>query len=152
MEENDNLKEKPESGEQKDIELSPKIEEYHKRLSKEPNSLVFLPLAEEYRRIGMTEEAAFYLEEGLKKNPAYTAAKTTLARCYFDLKDLIKAKDLIAEVLRETPDNCVAMKLKGQILLREGKFEEARIQLLEVLKYRPNDQEVQQFLDQIKSL
>jgi len=151
MEEN-NLNEKPESGETKDIELPPKIEDYHKKLGKDPNSLIFLPLAEEYRKIGMIEEAIFYLEEGLKKNPSYTLAKTTLARSYFDAKDILKAKDLATDVLRETPDNVTAMKLKGQILLREGKFDEARIQLQEVMKYRPNDQEVLQFLEQIKTL
>lgn len=150
--ENDNQNEKPESGEKKDIELSPKIEEYHKKLGKDANSLIFLPLAEEYRKIGMIEEAIFYLAEGLKKNPSYTLAKTTLARCYFDAKDILKAKDLVTDVLRETPDNAIAMKLKGQIMLREGKFDEARIQLQEVLKFRPNDQEVLQFLEQIKSL
>jgi predicted Zn-dependent protease len=151
MEEN-KPNEKPEFGEKKDIELSSKIEDFHKKLSKDPDSLIFLPLAEEYRKIGMLEEAIFYLVEGLKKNPSYTLAKTTLARCYFDAKDILKAKDLVADVLRETPDNAIAMKLKGQILLREGKFDEARIQLQEVLKFRPNDQEVLQFLEQIKSL
>lgn len=151
MEEN-KPNEKPESGEKKDIELSPKIEEYHKKLGKDPNSLIFLPLAEEYRKIGMIEEAIFYLEEGLKKNPSYTLAKTTLARCYFDAKNILKAKDLVTDVLREIPDNAIAMKLKGLILLREGKFDEARIQLQEVLKFRPNDQEVLQFLEQIKAL
>jgi predicted Zn-dependent protease len=152
MMENDNQNEKPESGEKKDIELSPKIEDFHKKLSKDPNSLIFLPLAEEYRKIGMIEEAIFYLEEGLKKNPGYTLAKTTLARCYFDAKNILKAKDLVTDVLQETPDNAIAMKVKGQILLREGKFDEARIQLQEVLKYRPNDQEILQLLEQIKSL
>jgi tetratricopeptide (TPR) repeat protein len=150
--EKNNLDEKPESGEKKDIELSPKIEDFHKKLSKDPNSLIFLPLAEEYRKIGMMEEAIFYLEEGLKKNPSYTLAKTTLARCYFDAKNILKAKDLVTDVLREIPDNAIAMKLKGLILLREGKFDEARIQLQEVLKFRPNDQEVLQFLEQIKAL
>jgi predicted Zn-dependent protease len=150
--EKNNLNEKPESGETKDIELPPKIEDYQKKLGKDPNSLIFLPLAEEYRKIGMIEEAIFYLEEGLKKNPSYTLAKTTLARCYFDVKKIIEAKDLATDVLRETPDNVIAMKLKGQILLREGKFDEARIQLQEALKYRPNDQEVLQFLEQIKTL
>ena len=84
--EDNNLNEKPESGEKKDIELSPKIEDYHKKLSKDPDSLIFLPLAEEYRKIGMIEEAIFYLEEGLKKNPGYTLAKTTLARVLFRRK------------------------------------------------------------------
>lgn len=151
MEENDNLKPQSEVEEKKDIELSPKIEEYQNKLLKDPNSLIFLPLAEEYRRIGMVEEAIFYIQEGLKKNPTYTAAKTTLARCYFDAKDIMKAKELVENVLRETPDNVVALKLKGQILLREGQFQEAKNLLQNILKFRQNDQEILQLLAQIDS-
>jgi predicted Zn-dependent protease len=152
MDENEKLKPQPEGGEQKDIELSPKIEEYQNKLLKDPNSLIFLPLAEEYKKAGMIEEAIFYLQEGLKKNPTYTAAKTTLARCFFEAKDIMKAKELLDEVLKETSDNVVALKLHGQILLREGRFNDAKAILQEVLKFRPNDQEILQILDQIKTL
>lgn len=152
MEENENLKEQPVESEQADIELSPKIEEYQQKLVKDPDSLIFLPLAEEYRKAGMVEEAIFYLQEGLKKNPTYTAAKTTLARCFFEAKDLVKAKELLGEVLKETPDNVVALKVHGQILLREGRFSEANSVLQEILKFRPNDQEVLQLIEQIKTV
>ena len=37
--------------------------------AKEPGSKVFIPLAEEYGKAGMWEEAVAVLEDGLKINP-----------------------------------------------------------------------------------
>ena len=42
--------------------------------AKEPGSKVFIPLAEEYGKAGMWEEAAAVLEDGLKTYPGFIAA------------------------------------------------------------------------------
>ncbi len=132
------------------FEISPKIEQLQEKLNKNPNSTLFLPLAEEYRKSGMIDEAIFYLEKGLKNNPNYALAKISLGRCYLESKEVMKAKALAEEVLAETPNNVMAQKLQGLIYLREGKFRKAQEALQKVVAFRPNDPEVTEALEQLK--
>ena len=46
-----------------------RIEELEKRLAADPNSRMFVQLAEEYRKAGMLEQAIDCCEKGLKKHP-----------------------------------------------------------------------------------
>lgn len=109
-----------------DFNLSPEVERLQNQLDKDPNSKVFLPLAEEYRRSKMPEEAIFILEEGIKRNPSYTAAKIALARSYMEINEVMKAKKVIDEILAKMPHNPLALKLHGDISFREGDFAEAK--------------------------
>lgn len=133
-----------------EFDLSPEVERLQKQLDKDPNSKVFLPLAEEYRRSKMPEEAIFILEEGIKKNPAYTAAKIALARAYLEINELMKAKQVIDEILIKMPHNPLALKLHGDICFREGDFLEARKAYEQVKKLNPMDTEVDSKLSELQ--
>lgn len=99
------------------------------RWDSDKTSRVFVQLAEEYRRVGRTEEALAILAEGLTSNPNYLAAKVVQGRCHLDLG---RAKDAIRElegVIARDPTQMVAYKLLVEAHLVEGDGEEARKRL-----------------------
>jgi uncharacterized protein HemY len=55
------------------------------QLAKDPHSKAFLPLAEEYCKVGMWEEAVSVLEAGLKLYPGFITAMVILGRAYDQL-------------------------------------------------------------------
>ena len=99
------------------------------RWDSDKTSRVFVQLAEEYRRVGRTEEALAILAEGLTSNPNYLAAKVVQGRCHLDLG---RAKDAIRELeglIARDPTQMVAYKLLVEAHLVEGDGEEARKRL-----------------------
>jgi len=133
-----------------EFDLSPEVERLQKQLDRDPNSKVFLPLAEEYRRSKMPEEAIFILEEGIKRNPAYSAAKIALARAYLEINEIMKAKQAIDDILIKMPHHPLAMKLHGDISFREGDFLEARKAYEIVKQLNPMDLEVNNKLSELQ--
>jgi tetratricopeptide (TPR) repeat protein len=133
-----------------EFDLSPEVERLQNQLDRDPNSKVFLPLAEEYRRSKMPEEAIFVLEEGIKRNPTYSAAKIALARAYLEINEIMKAKQTIDEILSKMPHHPLAVKLHGDISFREGDFLEARKAYELVKQLNPMDLEVDQKLSELQ--
>ena len=65
------------------------------QLAKDPQSKSFLPLAEEYCKVGMWEEAVAVLEDGLKYYPGFITAMVTLGRAYDQLNQPTKARAVL---------------------------------------------------------
>ena len=65
-----------------------KIDKLVAQIEKDPRSKDFLPLAEEYVKAGMFQEAALTLEDGLKVYPSFVTALVRLGGVYLQLKDL----------------------------------------------------------------
>ncbi|MDX1997591.1 MAG: tetratricopeptide repeat protein [Thermoanaerobaculia bacterium] len=99
------------------------------RWESDKTSRVFVQLAEEYRRLGRTQEALGLLAEGLAAHPNYLAAQVVLGRCHLDLG---RTKEAIAElegVIARDPTQMVAYKLLVEAHLAEQDGEEARKRL-----------------------
>ena len=58
---------------------SPRIEDLRRRIQKDPASIAFAQLAEEYRRAGQYAEAIDVCRAGLALHPGYLSARVTLA-------------------------------------------------------------------------
>ncbi|MEK7789333.1 MAG: hypothetical protein AAB283_05390, partial [Planctomycetota bacterium] len=56
------------------------IEKLKEKLKKDPNSKLFVPLAEEYRKKGMLDEAISVLMTGITSQPGYTSARVSLGK------------------------------------------------------------------------
>lgn len=54
------------------------IERLKEKLDKDPNSKLFIPLAEEYKKAGMFDEAVDVLLKGLERQPGYMSARVAL--------------------------------------------------------------------------
>ena len=85
------------------------------RISKDPKSKLFVPLAEEYKKVGDIEMAIHVLSEGLKNNPAYVTARSLLGRLLYENGDLIAAQKELEEVVKAIPDNLLAHRKLGDL-------------------------------------
>ncbi len=104
---------------------SPKITRLALQLAKDPKSKAFIPLAEEYVRLGMLKEAVAVLEEGLRVYPNFITALVALGRAYQQLGEVAKAKKLLEESIRLSPDNLLAHRSLAQMYVEEDALEAA---------------------------
>ena len=126
----------------KQLLYSPLFLKYQADFEKNPRSRVFAPLAEIYRKIGMTDKAMEILSQGIRNHPAYVMGYMGLAFCYFDLKQFNLAYTTLRPFVEENRDNLRLQKLYADACLALFKKDEA----LETFKYllfmNPRDKEV----------
>lgn len=129
---------------------TPSIEKLQKKLEKEPNSLIFLQLADEYRKESLYDDALRTCGEGLRRHPNYWSARVAMGRIYHEMGDNEKAREELEKVIKAVPDNLLANKLLGDIYMESGRFPDAlkRYQLVQMLT--PNDQEIVANLQKIE--
>jgi tetratricopeptide (TPR) repeat protein len=110
-------------------------------LARDPQSKVFLPLAEEYVKAGMWQEAAAVLEAGLQVYPGFITAMVALGRAYNHLGQTAKARALLEEAVRISPDNLTAHRTLAKIYAAEGAKESALRSCSVILAVNPQDEE-----------
>ncbi len=111
--------------------LSPLFLKYQSDFEKNPRSRVFAPLAETYRKLGMTDKAMEILSQGIRYNPSYIMGYLGLAFCYFDLKQFHLTYTTLRPLVEENRDNLRLQKLFADCCIELEKKDEA----LETLKY-----------------
>lgn len=110
-------------------------------LAKEPGSKAFIPLAEEYGKAGMWQEAAAVLEDGLKTYPNFITAMVALGRVYDQLNQPVKAKALLEEAVKISPENLRAHRTLAKIYAIEGAAGDALRSCQVILAVNPQDEE-----------
>src|SRR5437868_12829395 len=103
-----------------DISDNPRITELKKRVEKDPTSIAFAQLAEEYRRIGEHQMAVDACRDGLSRHPGYVSARVTLARALMELDQFGEAKHELQTVLNVAPDNLAAIRALADIHQKAG--------------------------------
>jgi tetratricopeptide (TPR) repeat protein len=111
------------------------------RISKDPKSKLFVPLAEEYKKGGDIEMAVHVLTEGLKNNPSYVTARSFLGKLLLDQGDLPAAQKEFEEVVKAIPDNLMAQRKLGDIYALQNNPAEALQHYKRVLALNPKDNE-----------
>jgi Flp pilus assembly protein TadD len=89
---------------------NPRIEALRRRVEKDPASIAFAQLAEEYRRGGDYQQAITICREGLARHPGYLSAQVTLGRALIELGQFDEARAELELVLRAAPDNLAAIR------------------------------------------
>ncbi|MBI3605935.1 MAG: tetratricopeptide repeat protein, partial [Nitrospirae bacterium] len=130
--------------------LSPEVEKLSVKLEKDPNSKVFLNLAEEYYKAGMLDEALMILEPGLKIHPTFIGAIVLLGRIYSDQKKKKEAREAFEQVIKINGDNIVANKNLSLIYFEEKSFSEAEKCCNQILFFNSKDADAQALLKKIK--
>ncbi|HKE84570.1 MAG TPA: tetratricopeptide repeat protein [Vicinamibacterales bacterium] len=92
-----------------------RIEELRRRVQKDPASIAFAQLAEEYRRAGQFEEAIAVARAGLAQHPAYLSARVTLGRALIEIGRLEEAAAEFEYVVRAAPDNLTAVRQLAEV-------------------------------------
>lgn len=116
------------------------IERLKEKVEKDPNSKLFVPLAEEYKKAGMTDEAIDVLIRGLERQPEYLSARVSLGKIYIEKGMLNEAKGEFEKVTLTIPDNLFAHKKLAEIYRDLGDRERAGKAFRTVLKLNPMDE------------
>lgn len=129
--------------------LSPKIAQLQAKLQKDPNSKLFLQLAEEYRRAGAGDIATRVCEEGLRRNPMYHTARVLLGQIYLEAGKHVEARRELERVLQGSPDNIKAGKILAPALAFLGETGEALQVLRRMQLLSPGDIEIEQMIREL---
>jgi len=124
------------------------ITELKKKLEDDPDSLVFAPLADAYRKEGNLKEAFAVCKKGLEKHPTYTSARVVLGRIY---QEQGQSEDAVLEfkkVLEVDSENLMAHSLLGSICIEKGDYQAAIEEYQKILSLNPDDDNAQASLKQ----
>jgi tetratricopeptide (TPR) repeat protein len=108
-----------------DIATASSIRRYEERLTKDPASLAFAPLADLYRKAGRPREAIKLCRDGLARFPAYGTARLILAKSLADDGDTDGALAEVQLILDASPSDAPAHRLAGELHRRAGRLAEA---------------------------
>jgi tetratricopeptide (TPR) repeat protein len=126
---------------QQAADISIEIDRLATQLAKDPHSKVFMPLAEEYGKAGMWQEAAAVLEDGLKLYPGFITAMVALGRAYDQMGQATKAKAILEESVKLSPENLRAHRTLIKIYTSQGLKEMALQSCAVILAVNPRDEE-----------
>jgi len=127
------------------------LEKLKQRVEKNPLSKLFVPLAEEYRKMGMLDEAISVLLRGLENQPNYMTARVSLGKIYLEKNMLREAKEEFKKVVTAIPDNLFALKKIAEISKNLGDINDAIDAYSKILKLNPLDEEAKANLEHLKS-
>ena len=128
---------------------NPRIEELRRRVQKDPASIAFAQLAEEYRRAGSYEDAIAACRSGLAVHPGYLSARVTLGRALIEMNDLDAAQAELEYVLKTAPENLAAIRGTAEIYHRRGALGEALGFYKAALALARHDPDLEQTVDEI---
>ena len=126
---------------QQSAETAMEIDRLATQLAKDPQSKVFMPLAEEYGKAGMWQEAAGVLEDGLKYYPGFITAMVALGRAYDQMGQPTKAKAILEESIKLSPENLRAHRTLIKIYVSQELQALALQSCAVILRVNPRDEE-----------
>jgi tetratricopeptide (TPR) repeat protein len=116
------------------------IERLKDKIEKDPFSKLFVPLAEEYKKAGMYDEAIDVLAKGLEKQPGYLSARVSLGKIYIERGLQDKARAEFEKVIEAIPYNLYAHKKLAEIYKDLGEKDSAVKEFKTVLRLNPADE------------
>jgi tetratricopeptide (TPR) repeat protein len=122
------------------------------RFEKAPESRLFAPLADCYRKRGDIERAVEILEKGLERFPLYASARVILGKCFYDTGATERAKAEFTRVLEVDPENLVALKFMGDISLAVDRRDEAAEYFRKIVAIDPTNEEATGALKEMESV
>lgn len=108
---------------------SPRIQELRRRIQRDPASVAFAPLAEEYRRTGRFDEAIDVCRMGLQRHPSYISAHVTLGRALLETGRNEEARRELEYVLSIAPENLAAIRALADIHGRQAEPQKPEIRI-----------------------
>lgn len=134
-----------------DKTISPEIIKLMDKMAQNPTSRLFVPLAEEYLKCEMIDEAVIVLVEGIKNHPSYVAARVMLGKIYLQKNQIPEAQTEFEQVIGINPDNILAHKKLAMIYQGQGKLQQALESCKKVLMIDPSDKEAKGLVGVLES-
>jgi len=126
-----------------------RIEDLRRRVQKDPASIAFAQLAEEYRRAGQHQESVDACRAGLALHPGYLSARVTLGRALIELGELDHAETELGLVLKSAPENLAAIRGIADIQHKRGNLPEALQFYQRALGLARNDPDLEQLVGEL---
>lgn len=127
------------------------IKRLKEKIEKDPNSKLFVPLAEEYKKAGMYDEAIDVLIKGIERQPNYLSARVSLGKIYIEKGMYKEAKEEFEKVTEVIPDNLYAHKKLVEIYKELGDMDKTMYELKKVLEINPSDEWASAMLVSVQS-
>jgi tetratricopeptide (TPR) repeat protein len=127
-----------------------RIEALRKRLQKDPGSIAFAQLAEEYRRAGRFDEAVDVCRAGLARHAGYLSARVTLGRALLEVGDVESAQRELTEVVRVAPENLSAIRGLADVHRKRGELPEALAQFKSAFEMASPDPTIDQIVRDLR--
>ena len=127
-------------------DLNAEIKHLQGRYDSAPESRIFAPLADAYRKSGDVEKAIELCEKGLEGYPDYASAHVILGKCFYDKGATERSRAEFERVIEIDPENMVALKFMGDILMSEGDRDESISYYRKILAIDPTNEDVSEKL------
>jgi len=111
----------------------------------------FIPIAEEYIRTGLLDEAIDLLKEGVKTYPDYLSARVSLGKAYIEKGMINEAMQEFEHVVSVSPDNLLAHRKLAFLYKEAGRIDSAIKSCEAVLIFSSRDREISDLLRNLKS-
>lgn len=126
------------------------LERLKEKVDKDPNSKLFFPLAEEYKKVGMLDEAIDVLMKGLNSQPDYMSARVSLGKIYLEKSMVNEARAEFEKVINSKPDNLYAHRKLAEIYRNLGERDKALEEFRMVLTLNPLDEDAARTITEIE--
>ena len=131
-------------------DLSEEIKQLAEKYKNAPESRIFAPLADAYRKGGLVDKSIEICEDGLNRYPDYASAHVILGKCFYDKGATERSKGEFERVLELDSENMVALKFLGDILLGEDKRNEAAEFYRKLLAIDPTNEGISKSLEEME--
>jgi len=119
---------------------------------KNPNSKLFMPLAEQLRRRGCYGEAIDICMRAKTLHPRYVSCRVLLGRCLVELGMREEARRELEEVLAQDRENVFSLRVMAELLRTQGDLKGAIDYYRALFRISPTDMDAQQRLTEIGQL
>ncbi len=126
--------------------LDTAIESYQDKLKTDPDSLVFVQLADALRKKGELSKALSVCRTGLSRHPNLPSGLLMMGRVLTAEHEHEEAVDVLTKVVQREPNNLTAHTLLSQAFMALGRFGEAITEYQKILSLNPDDADAQQAL------
>ena len=128
------------------------IERYQKLYEQDPQSKVFAPLAEAYRKKGMIKEGLEIAKKGVQLHPNFPGGRVALGRLYMDTHDFTLAEKEFRKTVELSPENILAHQLLAETYLNLKKTKEALKAYKMLLFLNPENERAQRAVKKLEAL
>lgn len=130
----------------RDEALASAIKSYRDTLKVNPDSIVFVQLADALRKQGALDEALSTCQSGLNRHPNLMSGLLMMGRIHAARQEYQQAVDVLGKVVQREPSNLAAHALLSQTLVSLGRYREAIAEYQKILALNPDDSSAQQAL------
>lgn len=128
------------------------IEKYQKIFEQDPQSKVFAPLGEAYRKMGLLDEAMVVLKKGVRFHPHFASGRVALAKVLIEKKLYQEAVEHLKSASELSPENILAHRLLAECYIYLKSPKDALKAFKMVLFLNPNDAQAQGHIKKLESL